>query len=101
MQVPLQTSAQQDRTVLVTICVRIVERVCDCDGVELLASFLFEAAEKDNDVAVVVAWSPEKVVLMSADRFRQSILRSEEIDRGSLAVVTAKDRRALLLLGRE
>ena len=62
----------------------------------MLASFTFQTAEQDYDVAGVVARSPEKVVLMSADRFRQSILRSEEINCSSLSIIAAEDRRALL-----
>ncbi len=55
-------------------------------------------AQHDNNLARVVTWSPQKIILMSADRLGQSILRAKEVDGSSLTIIVAEDRCAFLFL---
>src|SRR3954469_11947 len=59
------------------------------------------AAQDDHAFASVIARTPEPVALVIADRFRQSVLLAEEIDRTRLAVAVGEDRGLDALLGRQ
>src|SRR2546421_10690361 len=58
-------------------------------------------AKNDHDAAVVSARSPEPVALMITNRFWQTELRSEEVDRARLAVTVRKNRGPRLFLSRK
>src|SRR5262245_43094392 len=52
----------------------------------------FQAIVHDDQAfAGVVAWSPQEVALMSADRRRKTVLWSKEVDGASLAVILPED----------
>src|SRR5262249_51565776 len=53
----------------------------------------------DDDFSLIVARSPEVVVLVPRDRLRQSVARPEKIDGRCFAVVVAENRGLRLLLG--
>src|SRR5262249_39215292 len=58
-----------------------------------LLEALLAIVHDDHTFAGVIARSPEKIVLVTADRPRQSIFRPEVIDRAGYAIVGGKDRR--------
>src|ERR1051326_3125668 len=59
------------------------------------------APENDDAFAGVIARTPKPITLMTADRFRQTVLLSEKIDRASLAVAVGEDRGLCPLFGRK
>src|SRR5207237_5653305 len=58
-------------------------------------------AQNDDAFTRVIAWAPEPVALMAADRFRQPVLLPEKIDRAGLTVAVREDRRLRALLRRK
>src|SRR5262249_57816079 len=81
--------------------VRIIQCRSNSHRLTMLSRTTLDIAEHNDDVAGVIPRTPQKIVLMSADRFGQSILWSKEIDCRRLSIVVSKDRGALLLFRRE
>src|SRR6266446_99242 len=73
----------------------------DFHAAEMLAIAGAVAAKHDHALAGVIARAPKPVALMIANRFRQPVLRAEEIDRASLAVTVREDCSPRALLGRK
>src|SRR3954447_5620200 len=57
------------------------------------------AAEDDHAFAGIIARTPKPVALVIADRFRQTVLLPEKIDRARLAVIIREDRGLRALFG--
>ena len=101
LHVPFQTPAEKNRSIFVAVSVRVIQSCSDSNRIKVFSRRALHIAEHDNNLARVVAWSPEKIILMSTNRLGQSILWSKEIDGGSLAIIVAEDCCALLVFRRE
>ncbi len=78
---------------LLTICPKTFDRG------ELLALVLVVCVEHQNNFAGPIARSPQKIILMTGNRRRQSKLCAKKIDRSSLAIVLAEDGGTFLIFG--
>ena len=65
---------------------------------EKLALVFVIRVEHQNDFAIPIARSPNKIILVPGYRRWQAELWAEKIDRASFAVVLAKNRGAFLIL---
>src|SRR5258708_7887345 len=50
------------------------------------------ARHDDHAFAGVITRSPQEIILMAADRTRQAVLRTEEVDGAGLPVILSEDR---------
>src|SRR2546430_1052150 len=91
LQVPLRAAAEQNRACLVRIGVRNVQSCGHFDGGELLARIRFRHADENDNLTGVVARSPEKIILMATDGFRQAVARAEKVNGAGLTVAVAKN----------
>src|SRR5690349_15096746 len=74
----------------------------DCfDAPEMLAIAASIAPQNNHDATIVIAWTPQPIALMIADRFRQSEPGTEEIDRTGFAIVVRENRGRGLFVGRK
>src|SRR5947209_4401318 len=71
------------------------------DAPEVFAVASPVASEHDHETAVVIARAPKPVALMITDRFRQTEVGPEEIDRTRFAIVVGENRGARALLRRK
>src|SRR5215813_8864754 len=89
----LEPSAIEHVAMLVRHRVWVVHARALLHAYKQLLEALLAIIHDDNTFACVIARSPQEIVLMTADRPRQSIIRPEEIDRAGLARVLDKYRR--------
>src|SRR5437868_14847910 len=75
-----ESATQENIEMLVAPRVRMFDAASRFHALEMFAIAAAVAAENDDNAPVVIARSPEPVALMIANRFRQSELRTEEVE---------------------
>src|SRR5262245_56782852 len=101
LQIRAHAATQEDRAILfVGHRVGHAEGRGDRDiGAALPVAGEF-ATHADDDAAVVLARSPQPVLVVAAQRARKAVVRAVEVDRTGLAVVVRDDRGPGALVGR-
>src|SRR5450759_44637 len=71
------------------------------DAAEVIAVAGSVATENQHDVAAGVIRSPQPIILMNADRLRETVARTKEINCCGFSVIVSEDDGLGLILGRE
>src|SRR5438477_6955108 len=96
-----QAAADVDRAVLLRHAPRVEVLAGLLDGAAVVLDPPPAPLEPDQGLGLGARRPPEGVVLVRADRRREAVCRSEEVQRAGLPVVAGEDARLRAFLGRE